>query len=401
MRFQAFLHQLRMNRDALPMDSSNRLPLSCCDVCFGVTVSLIGWLPARCDADTFAPGNLLVANGSTVTEYTMAGETVQVIDIEPHGGHTSVLARDVVVDRFGRMHVMTFSPGVFMATEQAYLSTFDPASHTWQHHTIDGWSLSGTTYYGGISVNDDYLYAPDLQTGGGDGDGIIRFPLSDLSAPERFHEVPGSGYNLWHTIKVGLDGYVYALERGPIPGDVDELRRFDPVSMEELASFSVHHGASVMSVAVAADGEIFTVDIDGDIHRHDADGVLLETMENVVGGVDMELAPDGTIVVGSDRVPGPPGSTGAIVHGATVKLTDPSFGSFSTFDVPYGVGPFDVNFVAFISPVPEPPTMALAATGLLTLLALLWRKPNRLAYLAKLARSESLRPPVSSSTDAP
>ena len=115
---------------------------------------------------------------------------------------------------------------------------------------------------------------------------------------------------------------MYALERGSTVG---ELQRFDPVTMELLDRFPVYHGASVMSVAVAADGEIFTVDLHGTIYRHDADGVLLDSADDA-GGVDMELFPDGTIVVGST--------------GNTVTLTDRSLDKLSTFEVACGSGLF-------------------------------------------------------------
>ena len=115
---------------------------------------LIGWmaaiLPAHSAAGAFAPGSILVANGSRITEYAANGDPARVIDIQPREGQTSVLARDVVVDRYGRIQVMTFSPGAFMASEQAYLSTYDPAAGTWQHNTIEGWSLASVTYYGGL-----------------------------------------------------------------------------------------------------------------------------------------------------------------------------------------------------------------------------------------------------------
>ncbi len=311
-------------------------------------------------ADAFGEGNVLVANGSTVTEYTTSGAVVQTIPIEPREGQETVLVRDVVVDRFGRMHVMTMSPGAFMASEQAYLSTFDPQTDAWEHNTIDGWSLSSVTYYGGISVSDDYVFAPDLQTGGGEGDGIIRFPLSDLSAPERFHEVDGAGYNLWHTVKVGHDGNVCALERGP---GIDNLRCFDPDTMEELNAFSLYHEASMVSVATDADGNIFTLNLDGDLHRHDASGTLLQTAENTGGGVDMELAADGTLLLGS--------------AGTTITLTNTLFDEFSSFEVPGGDGLFGVNFVAYVVPVPEPSALLLTASGLLGLLVWWWKRAAR------------------------
>jgi len=322
------------------------------------------WTGASVCAAPFTSGNVIVANGDIVTEYTPAGSVVQSVPVQPPNDGSSVLVRDAVIDLSGRLHVMTFEPGTIMMSERAWLSTFDPLTGGWQHNTIDGWSLSGVTYYGGLGISDKYVFAPDLQTGGGEHDGIIRFPLNDLSSPERFHEVPGYGYDMWHAVKVGLDGYVYALTRG---GSPNNLRRYDPDTMDELASFGVHKGASVMSVAVDANSDIYTIDLDGDIHHFNGSGTWIKTVPDAgSAGVDIEIFPDSTLLLGSG--------------GGTVTITDTTFSTFSTIDTSDADrgGVFDVDFVAFTAVVPEPSTtFALAAFGLLVLGYCGWKRRKR------------------------
>ncbi len=300
-------------------------------------------------AETFTPGNVIVANGGTVYEYTTAGGIVQTIPVEPADGGTDVLVRDAAVDLSGRLHVMTFSPGNFMASEQAWLSTYDPRTSIWQHNTIAGWSLPSVTYYGSIGINDQYVYCPDGQTGGGENDGIIRFSLDDLSSPVRFHEIEGPGYNDWHTMTIGLDERLYALNRD------GALHRYDADTMELLEVLpSVNRGASVMGVAVDADSSIYTVDLDGVISRFDAAG---QWIESVTGGfdpsVDIEIWPDGTLLIAS--------------AGEVVNLTTTSLDDFQWFDTGefrrHGI--FDRNFIAATVTVPEPATVTLFAVAIL------------------------------------
>ena len=255
------------------------------------------------------PDNLLVAHHRTIKEYTRAGALVQTIAIDSPDGADDWRALDLVMDRLGRVHVLNRKDSFVFS-----LSTLVPASGAWTHHTDPEWNLASVLYYGGISADDGHIYVPDQRTAGTTGQGVLRFPVDDLDAPERFAE----DLALVHCVRVGLDGLVYALERGPNTGN---LHVHDPVTLQRLRSVDVHAGASVQSVGVDADGEIFAIDLDGRISHFDPSGTLLNQITSDVARVDLDLDEAGTIVCGSggtsvsitDR------SLGAITHFATVE----------------------------------------------------------------------------------
>ena len=282
------------------------------------------------------PANYLVAHHQTVREYTPGGAVTQTFSIESPDGETDWQALDVVVDQLGRIHVLNRRSFDF------FLSTLDPVSGGWIHHTDPQWNIAGVLYYGGIGADRDYIYVPDQKTAGTTRQGILRFPINRLDAPERFAE----DVALIHCVKVGLDGLIYALERaGP-----DNLHVYDPATTQRIRQVSVHVGdatdpfdaTSVASVAANADGEIFTLDLDGRITHFAPDGTILNQVTGETARVDLDLDEEGTIVCGSG--------------GVSFSLTDESLLQIDEFPTP-DEGGLNENFVTFARPVlaPLPP----------------------------------------------
>lgn len=277
------------------------------------------------------PGNVLVSHGARLAEYTLSGDLVQTINVAPPpSGFNSF--RGVVVSPSDAIHVVNDAAPMMLSTNSL-------GTTTWRHdQPQDGMNLAGVTYYGGISADADYVYVPDRSNTAGDVSGIVRFPLNDLDSPDRF----AIGYN-FHAVKVGLNGLIYGLSRS---GD---LHGFNPTTLDLVHSFGVHAGSSVASVAVDADGTIYTLDIGGELHEFTSDGTFVRTVDPDVAaavGVDMQLAPDGTMVLGS--------------FGDGVVITDTSLSSFSEFAIPLQSGAFNDAFVSFTTPVPEPGTLLIA-----------------------------------------
>ena len=79
-----------------------------------------------------APSNMWVTHYDSLYEYTRSGQLVRILPVEaPPGGRRAgyFAMKDVTVDHSGRIHVLQ---GDY---QLAYISTFDPATGTWQHHT--------------------------------------------------------------------------------------------------------------------------------------------------------------------------------------------------------------------------------------------------------------------------
>lgn len=316
-------------------------------VVLNITTSAVGSTFAPGNIAPFTPGNIVVANGGSVTEYKSNGTIVQSIVVPPADNRASVTVRDAVIDRFGRLHVMTSVPSGSTSNQNTWLSTLDPNTDRWEHHTRAGWSLTGVSYNGGIGVSDKYVFAPDMRTGsGGASEGIIRFPLDELIQPELFDD---GSQSIWRTVKVGLDGFVYALTSS---GD---MKRYDPETMRELRHFQIFRNASITSLTVDAKSNIYTIDLDNVIHRFNPDGIWIESITIPGVGIDLEVFPNGTIIVGST--------------GATATITDTSFNSYSTIDTTYVQrhGDFDRNFIVFSAAIPEPSTLLLSIPALAAL----------------------------------
>ena len=282
------------------------------------------------NADDLKFGNLLVANGDKVTEYTRTGAFVQQWVVPSPEEDREIVCRDVVVESRTKFHVMTF-PGTFMASESLYISTLDLSTGTWTHHTMPGWSLASVTYYGGLGIDRRYIYAPDQGTAGREEYGLVRFDRNDLTQPERFF-ADNPGDPLWHQVKVGLNGFVYALARGP----GFNLKKIAPESMNQVDEYQIYEDSSVVGIAIGRDGHFYTIDLDNKLVHYDDNGNVQETVEDM-GHADVEVTWDGTIAVGSG------GDTVTLTHKDDLtQKTEIDTSAHSRGGV------FDFNFIAWI-----------------------------------------------------
>ena len=299
--------------------------------------------------DELTEGNFLVANGAKVTEYTRTGSLVQQIDVPNPVQGVTVTCRDLVVESTTRFHLTTRND---FAT---YLSTYDTDTNSWTHRTVEGWSMSGVTYYGSIGMSPRYIYATDIGTGGQETYGIIRFDIADLDNPKRFYE-DNPGDPRWHEAKFGRDGFVYALSRGP----GFNLAKIDPETMETVDSFQIYD-SSIMGVSVAQNGHIYALTLNSDLIHYDETGKEVERIEDV-GGTDVELSGDGVFLVGSGG-----NKVTLVSENEFEKIIE-----IDTSEHDRG-GAFDHNFVAWIEDPCSQPThsgtnrddsMFIDATGL-------------------------------------
>lgn len=320
--------------------------LRCLQSCAGASLLLLA-LTGAADAE-FVPGNILVTDqfANRLTEFTRAGMRVQQLGV-PEVGDFQV--RDLVVDDRGHVHLYngTFRPA---------LSTYNPRTAAWSHRGHPGWSTINNISYGGIGVYQDFVYATDMWTFGGEASGIIRFNRNNLTS-ERFHD--GADFI---DLTVGLNGRLYAL-RGSVTV-------FDPLSMTRLETIGLGGPGDKRAIAVNGSGHIFAADWDGFISRFSPEGMLLGRINAGVGSLtDIDVAEDGQIVVGT--------RSGAVV------LTDEALTGVRTFQTGGGT-----NFVAFVpqpAAVPEPASLILAGIGFLCITGIRMRKTGRKGPPAKAA----------------
>ncbi|HLJ96840.1 MAG TPA: hypothetical protein VKU02_26940 [Gemmataceae bacterium] len=290
-------------------------------------------------AGPLTAGDFLVSDGSqhAIYEYTPGGRRVQTIAVPPT---LDAYNRGIAVDGAGEIQVFN---GTFTPT----LSTFDPATGAWVHHSYPGWSTIGSLYFGGVATYRDFVYVTDAYTpNGGEPNGIVRFNRSDYSA-QRFASGLDFGY-----ITMGRDGRLYALAgTGSPAGSV--LYVLNPLSMAVLWTITLP--VETRGIAVDAAGHIFAPGAlsDRNIYEFDRTGQILKRLNTHARFLnDIALSADGQLVVGD-------------ANGNEVFVTDVSLSELGAVQTEGGG-----SFVAWVpEPVSEPAGWALLALGALGLFA--------------------------------
>ncbi|HND51363.1 MAG TPA: Ig-like domain-containing protein [Pirellulaceae bacterium] len=195
---------------------------------------------------------------------------------------------------------------------------------------------AGATYQLQVSLTGHSLYAPG-------GSGLInelepndtRFNPQNTDSAERF----GSGDGDPIDVNVGLDGLLYALiYTGSVTGGGNLVKVYDPATLQLVRTVTLPQEHRALAVDQA--GHIYASQ--PGIYHYDANGVLLNTIANPVGGFlgDIDIKA-GSCVAG---VAGYPCLAVASNNGYVV-VTDTSLSNFDFFPTRQGAGQ---TFVAFV-----------------------------------------------------
>lgn len=272
--------------------------------------------------------NILVTDfdGGTLSEFTRDGSLVRQVAIPSMDSGL----RDVVQGSDGQVHMFngTFNPS---------LTSFNPNTGQFQHRTVPGWSTVNNLSYGGIAIVGSQVFVTDMTTGsGGEATGFVRFDLNTgttqrFAAPE------------FDDLTLGLDGLLYA--------SAGYAAVYDPSTMTFLRDVTLQGATDVRGIAVDADGFIYAASWEGRVSKHDATGLLIDSLFVGNSLTDIDLNADGELVIGS--------------RFGDVYLTDRSLAGSQSFNVH---GSFEPNshvaFGTLASTVPEPGTVALALMSL-------------------------------------
>lgn len=279
-------------------------------------------------AATFTPGNLLVTENNDLMEYTITGQLIQTLSV-PHPDTTRHDATDVVIDRYGRAHVLNIAP-----FSSSYISTYDPIDNSWIHNNVT--AGLGNVSDGDLSLFGDYLITKN------EAISILNFSRETLF-------VPGRSVG---EISFGQDGFLYALDSGsPRPG----VRRLDP-DVTDLPLEVVHtlelrdplgFRLDARGIAVQENGDIYAADWDGSIYKYDQFGSLEDVLGTTTSNLlDIDLSSTGLLAVGS--------------RFGNVVITDTEFSTFSIFSAGS-----DLTYVGFVStPIPIPSGLWLFMSGI-------------------------------------
>lgn len=181
-------------------------------------------------------------------------------------------ARDIVILDDGRIAVFngTFSP---------VLSYYTPETNTWEHIQAPSWSTINNLTYGGIDALGAKVYVTNMSTAGNTTSGIVEFDLD--SKQVTYHD----GFELFD-LTVGLDGFIYGL-------DDSTVYKYDPVSFTLIKTIPI---SSSRSIAVDADGSIFSATWGGEIIHHYAAGTVVDTFSFGGSFFDISISESGEVI---------------------------------------------------------------------------------------------------------
>lgn len=267
-----------------------------------------------------APSNMWVTHYNSLYEYTRSGQLVRILPVDaPPGGRRDgyFAMKDVTVDHLGRVHVLQ---GDY---QLAHISTFDPSTGLWEHHTSPELkSFYGNGEYGELSTEGDNLYI-----------GLRRYNLADWSST--LYTLPP--FHSLSDVRMGLNGKLYGWNAGSPQYLAYE---FDPATYVIQREISLYDENNVrihmVGLEVDAAGEMYAADINGRTYHYSSTGALLGFRKlHDSYPTDLDLSTDGWLLAGHRF-----GNAG----GMSATFTPPevftvwSIGTFVSFTTYQGTG---------------------------------------------------------------
>jgi hypothetical protein len=280
-----------------------------------------------------------------VAEYTMTGTRVQILANVPQPGSTGPTteeARDLILGPGNAIHLYngTFSP---------YLARLDLNTLAWTQQTFAGWSTVNNLSYGGLARLGQYVFATDMNTGGGAPAGVVRFDTGGGPTVRFAGTIEPIDLNM------GPSAVLYTLPGASSPNDT--VAKYDANTLASLGTVTIQFDDN-RALAVASDGSIFVATWGGVIRRYSAAGSLLDSL-TVPGAnfADIDINAAGQIALGT-------GFEGDII------LTDLALDAFTRFRATDSTLGGEV-FVAWVEPqaVPAPRSGSLLALAFMVLVA--------------------------------
>jgi outer membrane protein assembly factor BamB len=252
-------------------------------------------------------GNILVIRGEQLLEITADGTPILAVDIP---SASSPRGLELLDD--GRVAIF----------DAPVLHIYQPIDGTWQQTSVAGWSSGSNGSYGRIEQVGAYIYATNHAA---ISSNLIRFSVADLSATT----VTTSSSYL--DLSVGLDGNLYALKS--YDGTADVLA---PDDLTIIGSRSF--GGDARSVSVNASGQLFGMAWSGLLTRYGSNDALQLSLNPGIGnGHDIDLLPDGRIVVGG--------------RSSAIALTNSELGTARVLNL--DGASYLQSFVRFVRPGPD------------------------------------------------
>jgi hypothetical protein len=206
-----------------------------------------------------ALGSVVAGTGNreqnTIREFSPDGTLLRKIRLNYNGG---------IYPGTEYLRSITVSPdnaiNAYNGTFAPFLTRFFSDCSTLTHTTYPGWSTVNAPLLGGIGSYQNFIFATDMYTVGGQPNGIVRFDTSNNTAT-RF----ANNADFYH-LNVGLDGKVYA---APASGG---FNIYDPTTLLLLNHLNLPSGVFGAKFAVDQNGKIFLTSSYGTVYRLNTSG---------------------------------------------------------------------------------------------------------------------------------
>ena len=280
----------------------------------------------------FGVGNVLISNGTYVSEYTRAGDHVRDFwwPLQPPPLPDFVEA----VDANGLT-----SFGTFLSYNGNALGLYAVQQDTWDKTVYPAWTDYNTNAVNQIAhVSTRWFLTAQIsnaETGLLVIENDQQIALIDLGQPIG-------------DLKAGLDGYLYILLGSTI-------EKFDAHTLQSAGTIDISAslaGNQARSIAVASASELFVYRSDGLLMRLDANGSILATTNCVVSGNSVPCSDIREIAISQDReIFLVPNLYSGLPATGSVTIIDEAFSTGSNFTVDISDGGSNGPAKLVISPV--------------------------------------------------
>lgn len=224
--------------------------------------------------------DIVVSAKNTIYRYTLAGE---LLDKQPIDESNYLFpARDLIALENGGIAVYNgvFSPLLSILTDQ-----------NWTHQSVEGWSTSNNTTYGGITALHNFIYATDMRTAGtGAPRGLLKIDQIEGTS-ERFFEDTD-----FIDISLGADNLLYG-----VVSDHRKIITIDPASMTEVTHSGLPVSLTPRAATADTNGNLYVASYSGELHKINRHGAVSSTLFLDYELSDVDIKDDFLLVAGRDE----------------------------------------------------------------------------------------------------
>jgi hypothetical protein len=215
--------------------------------------------------------NVVTQSNNTLNFYDYNSELLRSVKI-PMQLSSNNPARGITILDDGRIAISN-------GTSTPVLSLYTPETNTWQHIKAPSWS---SDYDDGIDSRGNHVFATNVSTNGSNSSGIVEFNLDDNSV----NYINGSNNE---NLTVGQNGFIYGFNSTGI-----HKHSANDFSLIKSITIDLSY---IRAIAVNENGDVFTVNWEGDVNRYDENGNLIKSLNVTSGLSEISIRKSGQVML--------------------------------------------------------------------------------------------------------